>query len=97
MHRVKEDRELIRESGQGGDPDRLLGSVIVMAHAIDVRVVGVDVDRRANAVPGPYRLHASKISSHCWDGIARTGPLESPVAPSFCWSSQVLRLKRLGE
>ncbi|TVP53242.1 MAG: EAL domain-containing protein [Halomonadaceae bacterium] len=45
MHSVKVDRELIKDAGQGGDADSLLESIIAMAHAINVRVVGVGVEK----------------------------------------------------
>ena len=38
------NRELIKEAGQGGDADCILDSVIAMAHAMDVQVVGVGVE-----------------------------------------------------
>ncbi len=41
---VKVDRELIQDAGQGGDADRTLEAIIAMAHAIDVKVVGVGVE-----------------------------------------------------
>lgn len=41
---VKIGRELIKDAGKGGDADRILGSIIAMAHAIDVQVVGVGVE-----------------------------------------------------
>ena len=44
MDCIKVDRELIRDAGQGGDADRILEGIIAMAHAIDVRVVGVGVE-----------------------------------------------------
>ncbi|WP_152206278.1 putative bifunctional diguanylate cyclase/phosphodiesterase [Marinobacter changyiensis] len=42
---VKVDRELIKDAGQGGDADRILEAIIAMAHAINVRVVGVGVEK----------------------------------------------------
>ena len=44
MNSVKVDRELVRNAGRGGDADRILETVIVMAHAMDVKVVGVGVE-----------------------------------------------------
>ncbi|MGX5914160.1 putative bifunctional diguanylate cyclase/phosphodiesterase [Aliidiomarina sp. Khilg15.8] len=44
MENVKIDRELIKDAGQGGDADRMLESIIAMAHAINVEVVGVGVE-----------------------------------------------------
>lgn len=44
MDSVKIDRELIRNAGQGGKPDRVLEGIIAMSHAIDVRVVAVGVE-----------------------------------------------------
>ncbi|NMT64974.1 EAL domain-containing protein [Marinobacter orientalis] len=44
MDSVKIDRELIRNAGQGGNADRILGAIIAMAHAIDVQVVAVGVE-----------------------------------------------------
>lgn len=41
---VKVDRDLIKEAGQGGDIDRILEAIIAMAHAIDIKVVGVGVE-----------------------------------------------------
>lgn len=45
MDSVKVDRELINDAGQGGDADRMLEAIIAMAHAINVRVVGVGVEK----------------------------------------------------
>ncbi|GEN26356.1 hypothetical protein HVA01_00020 [Halovibrio variabilis] len=42
---VKVDRKLIKDAGQGGDADRMLEAIIAMAHAINVRVVGVGVEK----------------------------------------------------
>ncbi len=42
---VKIDRELIKDAGQGGDIDQVLEGIIAMAHAINVQVVGVGVER----------------------------------------------------
>ena len=42
---VKIDRELIRNAGHGGNADRILEAIIAMAHAIDVKVVGVGVEK----------------------------------------------------
>ncbi|MBL3558211.1 MULTISPECIES: putative bifunctional diguanylate cyclase/phosphodiesterase [Marinobacter] len=45
MDSIKVDRELINNAGQGGDADRILEAIIAMAHAIDIRVVGVGVEK----------------------------------------------------
>ncbi len=42
---VKIARELIRDAGQGGNVDRVLEGLIAMAHALDVQVVGVGVEK----------------------------------------------------
>lgn len=42
---VKLDRELIKDAGLGGDADRLLEAIIALAHAIDVQVVAVGVEK----------------------------------------------------
>ncbi|MGM0449817.1 MAG: putative bifunctional diguanylate cyclase/phosphodiesterase [Pseudomonadota bacterium] len=44
MDSVKIDRELIRDAGQGGDADRIIEAIIAMAHAINVKVIGVGVE-----------------------------------------------------
>ncbi|WP_152207372.1 EAL domain-containing protein [Marinobacter changyiensis] len=44
MDSVKIDRELIKDAGQGGKPDRILKGIIAMAHAIDVQVIAVGVE-----------------------------------------------------
>jgi len=44
MDSVKVDRELIKDAGQGGGTDRILEAIIAMAHAINVRVIGVGVE-----------------------------------------------------
>ncbi len=44
MESVKIERELIKDAGRGGDADRILEAIIAMAHAINVRVVGVGVE-----------------------------------------------------
>ena len=44
MESIKIDRDLIKQAGQGGDVDELLKSIIAMAHAINVQVVGVGVE-----------------------------------------------------
>ncbi len=41
---VKIDRDLIKGAGQGGDADCILEAIIAMAHAINVKVVGVGVE-----------------------------------------------------
>lgn len=41
---IKIERELIKAAGQGGDGDRILEAIIAMAHAINIRVVGVGVE-----------------------------------------------------
>ncbi|MEP1213977.1 MAG: EAL domain-containing protein [Marinobacter sp.] len=45
MDSVKVGRELINNAGKGGDADRILKAIIAMAHAIDIRVVGVGVEK----------------------------------------------------
>ncbi|MEX1216135.1 EAL domain-containing protein [Saccharospirillum sp.] len=45
MNSVKIDRELIKDAGQGGDADRMIESIIAMARAINVQVVGVGVEK----------------------------------------------------
>lgn len=42
---VKIDRELVKNAGRGGDSDRVLEGLIAMAHAINVQVVGVGVEK----------------------------------------------------
>lgn len=44
MGSVKIGKELIKNAGQGGSADRLLHSIIAMAHGINVEVVGVGVE-----------------------------------------------------
>ena len=41
---VKVDRDLIKDAGQGGDADCILEAIIAMAHALNVKVVGVGVE-----------------------------------------------------
>lgn len=45
MDSVKIDRELIKDAGQGGDADRILEAIIAMAHAINVQVIAVGVEK----------------------------------------------------
>ncbi len=42
---VKIDKELMKGAGQGGNIDHVLEGIIAMAHAINVQVVGVGVER----------------------------------------------------
>ncbi|WP_347332370.1 putative bifunctional diguanylate cyclase/phosphodiesterase [Marinimicrobium locisalis] len=42
---VKIDRDLVKNAGQGGKTDRVLKGLIAMAHAINVQVVGVGVEK----------------------------------------------------
>ncbi|TDT41782.1 PAS domain S-box-containing protein/diguanylate cyclase (GGDEF)-like protein [Halospina denitrificans] len=44
MGSVKVDIDLIKDAGKGGDADRILEAIIAMAHALNVRVVGVGVE-----------------------------------------------------
>ncbi|MDO8863555.1 diguanylate cyclase [Haliea sp. E1-2-M8] len=42
---VKIDRELIKGAGEGGASDRIVEGIIAMAHAINIEVVGVGVEK----------------------------------------------------
>lgn len=41
---VKVERELIKGAGQGGDAEPILEAIVAMAHAINVKVVGMGVE-----------------------------------------------------
>lgn len=45
MDSVKIDRELIKDAGQGGDAARILEAIIAMAHAKNVQVIGMGVEK----------------------------------------------------